>query len=84
MGIKKCYEEPARFLRLCFHKVAWRKQNRHNDTEAINCFTRENVSVGKHTYGPIEILYDSGAARISIGNYCSIARCTKIFGGGGS
>jgi acetyltransferase-like isoleucine patch superfamily enzyme len=39
--------------------------------------------VGKATYGPIEVLYDSGTARLSIGNYCSIASNVKFFLGGG-
>jgi acetyltransferase-like isoleucine patch superfamily enzyme len=42
-----------------------------------------NVSVGKGTYGPIEILYDAGIAHLSIGHYCSIADNVKFFLGGG-
>lgn len=82
MRIKTVLRKPASFVRLAFHKYAWRKQNRHNDTEAINYFTRSNVKVGKHTYGPIEVLYDTGAVKVTIGNYCSIAKAVKMFGGG--
>ena len=53
------------------HMIIWKKQNRHNFTHAVNIFSRKNVSVGKGTYGPIEVLYDSGISRIQIGNYCS-------------
>ena len=41
-----------------------------------------NVIVGCKTYGPIEILYDNGVAKINIGNYCSIAKNVKFFLGG--
>ena len=82
MNLRNIVKKPVALIRLAIHKSAWRKQNKHNNTEAVNYFTRNNVIVGKHTYGPVEILYDTGAAKVSIGNYCSIARAVKIFGGG--
>lgn len=69
-------------IKIVPHIYLWRKQNRHNYTHAVNYFTRDCVDVGKCTYGPIEILYDSGIARIHIGNYCSIAKNVKFFAGG--
>jgi acetyltransferase-like isoleucine patch superfamily enzyme len=38
--------------------------------------------VGKATYGPVEVLYDSGTGRLKIGNYCSIAKNVKFLLGG--
>ena len=63
--------------------LRWRMINRHNSSFAMNCFHPENVSVGKETYGPVEVLYDNGSGRLSIGNYCSIAKNVKFLLGGG-
>lgn len=73
----------ARRIRLYLHRVMWKKRNKHNNTYAVSYFHIENVKVGIQTYGPIEILYDSGNSKVCIGNYCSIAQNTKILVGGG-
>lgn len=65
-----------------FFKLRWRINNKHNTTKAKNLFHQSSVTVGKHTYGPIEVLYDNGRGRLTIGNYCSIAREVKFFLGG--
>lgn len=72
----------ARRIRLYLHRVMWKKRNKHNNTYAVSYFHIENVKVGIQTYGPIEILYDSGNSKVCIGNYCSIAQNTKILVGG--
>lgn len=64
-------------------KIKWRKNNRHNNTHAINQFHFNHVDIGKETYGPIEVLYDNGSGFLSIGNYCSIAQGVKFLLGGG-
>lgn len=68
---------------MVWFRMKWRHHNRHNETTAMNRFHINNINVGKKTYGPIEVLYDSGAGRLSIGNYCSIAKDVKFFLGGG-
>lgn len=70
-------------VRLLFFRMRWRKKNGHNDTRAINRFHLGNVSVGEKTYGPLEVLYDAGNGKLSIGSYCSIADNVKFFLGGG-
>ncbi|MBO4588005.1 MAG: hypothetical protein J5711_03780 [Bacteroidales bacterium] len=69
-------------LKRLFFKLRWRINNKHNTTKAKNLFHQSSVTVGKHTYGPIEVLYDNGRGRLTIGNYCSIAREVKFFLGG--
>lgn len=66
-----------------FFMLKWRRSNQHNSTFAMNAFHAENVKVGKETYGPVEVLYDSGTGRLTIGNYCSIAKEVKFLLGGG-
>lgn len=72
-----------RGIKLSRFQKQWRKNNSHNDSHAINIFNSQNVSVGKMTYGPVEVLYDNGSGKLSIGNYCSIAKNVKFFLGGG-
>lgn len=51
----------------------WRKSNPHNYTEAVNCFDMDKVSVGKYTYGGLEVLNSGTNSKLIIGNFCSIA-----------
>lgn len=60
-------------IKLKLHKKRWRNKNKHNKTTATNFFPQELVSVGKETYGGIEILAFSKKHYLKIGNFCSIA-----------
>jgi acetyltransferase-like isoleucine patch superfamily enzyme len=52
----------------------WRKQNSHNTTVAGNIFPIEIVSVGKMSYGLLNVLsYLPSNERLQIGHYVSIA-----------
>lgn len=52
---------------------SWRKRNAHNYTDAINYFDMDKVTVGKYTYGGIDVLDFGTNSRLEIGNFCSIA-----------
>lgn len=68
---------------LWLHKRLWRQSNRHNDTCAINLFDRKSVSVGKYTYGPLNIYgWNHPDERLIIGNYVSIASNVDFILGG--
>ena len=61
----------------------WRKINSHNDTYCKEKFPFEIVSVGKKTYGPINVRYwGSKNEKLEIGNYVSIAENVKFVLGG--
>ena len=52
----------------------WRKKNLHNNTFLINpLFDTDCVSVGKGTYGPINVEMSRHDTCLKIGNFCSIA-----------
>ena len=55
-------------------KKYWRKCNKHNDTVPMNVFNSDNVSVGKATYGELNIVQFNNLSKIHIGNYVSIAQ----------
>ena len=84
LGIMKYFVKfISRYVRLYIHKRKWRKRNLHNFTTAENIFPIEKVSVGKYTYGPLNILhYGNNAEQIKIGNFCSIAKDVKFILGG--
>ncbi|RDU61711.1 CatB-related O-acetyltransferase [Helicobacter sp. MIT 14-3879] len=70
--------EMNRFIR------EFREKNLHNHTFPVSRFILENVSIGKATYGPIEVLdYGNKNAKVRIGNFCSIAANVKFLSGGG-
>ena len=54
-------------------KKKWRKKNLHNDTVMGKWFDTALVSVGKKTYGRIDVINYSDRYKLYIGNYCSIA-----------
>jgi acetyltransferase-like isoleucine patch superfamily enzyme len=58
----------------------WRRKNIHNHTYVNSIFPIESVSVGKHTYGMLNVHYP--IARLIIGNYVSIAPNVQFLLGG--
>lgn len=53
---------------------AWRKKNSHNETLVSEYCPIECVTVGKETYGMLNVhWYGQKEERLMIGNYCSIA-----------
>ena len=51
----------------------WRKLNPHNETSPVNDFNFSSVTVGKYTYGGIQVYNFNRSERLKIGNFCSIA-----------
>lgn len=70
-------------ISLIILKKIWKDKNKHNYTIIKNIFDIEKVSVGKMSYGPLEV-YDWGSdnEKLSIGNYVSIASGVKFILGG--
>ena len=51
----------------------WKRKNRHNRTAPVNVFNQQLVTVGRGSYGGIEVYsYGSPDAHLTIGNYVSI------------
>ena len=70
-------------IKLVIHQNEWRKFNKHNYTTAVNIFPREKVTVGKNTYGQLNVkFFGNNEECVQIGNYCSIAQGVKILSGG--
>lgn len=63
--------------------IVWRKKNRHNKTFMFNLFPINKVTIGKETYGPLDVkTWGTKGEYLSIGNYCSIAEGVKFVLGG--
>lgn len=60
-------------MKLISTKVRWRLKNLHNGTFIANDTDIHAVTVGKMTYGYFSVLLHNEAAKLKIGNYCSIA-----------
>lgn len=64
-------------------KNKWRQKNNHNKTVPLNYFPLELVTVGKLSYGPLNIHYwGSKNEKLEIGNFVSIAPGVKFILGG--
>ena len=63
--------EPVNLFRA---KVAWRRKFPGNSRLGSSPVGTENISIGRGTYGHINILTSEANPRLSVGSYCSIAR----------
>ena len=63
--------EPVNLFRA---KVAWRRKFPGNSRLGSSPVGTENISIGRGTYGHINILTSDANPRLSVGSYCSIAR----------
>ena len=71
-------------LELMSFSKKWRMKNVHNETIVNNIFPLELVTVGKETYGPLNIFSFSpeSGEQLSIGSYVSIAENVCFILGG--
>jgi acetyltransferase-like isoleucine patch superfamily enzyme len=70
-------------IRIYLHKKKWRAINRHNETYAFNIFRFDRVSVGKKTYGVLNVTdFSPLDTKLKIGNYCSISLGVHFLLGG--
>lgn len=61
-------------LRLFWAKLAWKRKFPGNSRLGFSPVGTENISIGRGTYGHINILTSDANPRLSVGSYCSIAR----------
>ena len=74
---------PVKQLKLAYFRRKWINTNRHNYTIAENCFDMSRVTVGKKTYGTLDIrMFGHPNEQLTIGNYCSIGPETVFMLGG--
>lgn len=70
-------------IRLIYFKISWRKTNKNNFTSVNTIFPKEIVTIGKYSYGTLNILNSEKInSGLIIGNYCSIALDVKFILGG--
>lgn len=66
-------------VELISFQLKWRERNKNNRTSAENTFPVEKVTVGDHSYGPLNVIsFGHPDERLQIGNYCSIAKNVKF------
>lgn len=71
------------FIKLKWFKNKWRKANTHNETYAKGFFPIDKVSVGKKSYGDLNIYHwEADNEGLNIGSYVSIAPDVKFILGG--
>lgn len=76
----------SEFLRIGPHYLnwfKWKRRNRHNMTAPVNVFDQRKVSVGKGSYGGLEVFFfGTEGERVEIGNYVSIGPHVTFLAGG--
>lgn len=80
--VRKIFDKLCKPIKMILFKRKWRKKNAHNFTNAETFFVMDNVTVGKYTYGPINVQHYYLPAKLTIGNYCSIANEVEFLLGG--
>lgn len=61
-------------IKFIIFKLDWRKRNKDNETIPMNFFDKNGVSVGKATYGELNVIKFNNKSYLKIGSYCSIAQ----------
>lgn len=70
-------------IKLKIYNAIWRKRNSHNYTTMMNLFPIQIVTIGKYTYGSLNVFsFGNPNEKLIIGNYCSIAAGVKFLLGG--
>jgi acetyltransferase-like isoleucine patch superfamily enzyme len=70
-------------LKYFLHRKVWRKKNYHNGTIPANMFRIDKVTVGKKTYGVLNVTdFSSLDTKLKIGSYCSISSGVQFLLGG--
>jgi acetyltransferase-like isoleucine patch superfamily enzyme len=71
------------YITYYFFRKKWRFLNTHNETHAFNMFRIEKVTVGKKTYGALNITdFSPLNTKLKIGSYCSISSGVQFLLGG--
>lgn len=60
------------------YRKYWKEKNKHNFTYPVSIFNDKLISIGKGTYGPIDVLISNLDSKLVIGDYCSIAGEVKF------
>lgn len=66
------------YLKLYKQRKKWKKTNKHNNTYLINAYDMSLITVGRYTYGPIDVEMASRNYVLKIGSFCSIAEKVKF------
>lgn len=83
MILKQLVKNAKRYIEKIAFQDKWRKRNTDNSTKAGTIFPVDKVSIGKHTYGTLNIhYYNQPEEYLSVGAYCSIADNTWFMLGG--
>lgn len=81
--IKSVLRKLKSVIKLEIYKKKWRKKNNHNNTMMQNSFPICKVSVGKYSYGSLNVIhFGNPNEELIVGNYCSIADGVKFLLGG--
>ena len=65
------------------YKIIWRDKNKNNETVLLRKIPFDIISVGKRTYGNLEVYYwGNSKEALEIGSYCSVAEGVKFILGG--
>ncbi|MCR5012958.1 MAG: CatB-related O-acetyltransferase [Lachnospiraceae bacterium] len=68
------FHEIREFFALQSSKRKWIKNNRHNGTFPVSLFDPGLVTVGKASYGELNVISFNNKSRLRIGNYVSISQ----------
>ncbi len=80
MNIKTILHDYINPIKTFVFKLKWRKGNRNNYTIPENRFPMQLVSIGKATYGRLNVYTynDPNAGKLVVGSYCSIAKTVEF------
>lgn len=65
-------------IKLNKFRKKWRNNNKDNETIPMNIFDSNLVTVGKYSYGELNVISFNKNSKLKIGKFCSIAQNVKF------
>lgn len=65
-------------IKLNKFRKKWRYNNKNNETIPMNIFDTNLVTVGKYSYGELNVISFNKNSKLKIGKFCSIAQNVKF------
>lgn len=62
------------YIKLHLFRIKWMRKNQYSDTIPMNIFPLECVTIGKGSYGELNVVTFNNLTKLIVGNYVSIAQ----------
>lgn len=70
--VSSCFENLSAGLKSFYYHLLWRRDNSENLTQLGYVYSYNNISVGKYSYGKLNVFSNQGTSKLVIHNFVAI------------